>query len=204
MQQAFQDTASPAAATVPSNYQRVQLNTLGRYMLANRSEFACEVFAMSPGDLVVRAPDSGKLGEQVILYLDHIGRIQGEVDDVGEEGFVVRFDATKRKRDVLAAKLTWLANRHELSLPEDRRHDRIIPLVPIVFIILDDGRAFNALLSELSLSGAAVEIDVRPAIGTRITLGKMSSRVVRHSDEGIALEFANVQRRDTLESFLRR
>ncbi|MEO0498457.1 MAG: PilZ domain-containing protein [Pseudomonadota bacterium] len=186
------------------NYQRVQLNTLGRYMLANRSEFACEVFAMSPGDLVVRAPVAGEPGERVILYLDHIGRIQGEVDDVYDDCFVVAFDATKRKRDVLAAKLTWLANRHELSLPEDRRHDRIIPLDPIVDIILDDGRAYKARLTDLSLSGAAVEIDVRPALGTRIMLGKMASRVVRHSHDGIALEFANVQRRDTLESFLRR
>ncbi|MEM1365726.1 MAG: PilZ domain-containing protein, partial [Pseudomonadota bacterium] len=173
-------------------------------MLENRSEFACEVFAMSPGDLVVRAPVAGKLGEKVILYLDHIGRIQGNVKDVADDGFVVGFDATNRKRDVLAAKLTWMANRHEMSLPEDRRHDRIIPLDPIVDIILQDGRAYKSRLTDLSLSGAAVEIDVRPAIGTRITLGKMSSRVVRHFDDGIALEFANVQRRDTLESFLRR
>ncbi|MEO0637199.1 MAG: PilZ domain-containing protein [Pseudomonadota bacterium] len=186
------------------DFNRVQLNTLGRYMLANRSEFACEVFAMSPGDLVVRAPVAGQLGEDVILYLDHIGRIQGKVGEVIEDGFLVEFDATKRKRDVLAAKLTWLANRHELSLPEDRRHDRIIPLDPIVDIILEDGRSYKARLTDLSLSGAAVEIDVRPAIGQRITLGKMSARVVRHSDDGIALEFANVQRRDTLESFLRR
>lgn len=186
------------------DFQRVQLNTLGRYMLANNSEFACEVFAMSPGDLVVRAPVAGKPGERVILYLDHIGRIQGEVGAVNEDCFVVEFDATQRKRDVLAAKLTWLANRHELSLPEDRRHDRIIPLDPIVDIILEDGRAYKARLTDLSLSGAAVEIDVRPALGTRIMLGKMSSRVVRHSHDGIALEFANVQRRDTLESFLRR
>ena len=32
--------------------------------------------------------------------------------------------ATPRKRDKLAAQLTWLANRHILNLPEDRRHGR--------------------------------------------------------------------------------
>lgn len=203
MNQAVAERAAKSAVST-ADFQRVQLNTLGRYMLANRSEFACEVFAMSPGDLVVRAPVAGKPGERVILYIDHIGRIQGEVDTVSEDGFVVSFDATKRKRDTLAAKLTWLANKHELSLPEDRRHDRIIPLDPIVDIILDDGRSYKARLTDLSLSGAAVELEVRPALGKRITLGKMSAQVVRHFDDGIALEFANVQRRDTLESFLRR
>ena len=38
--------------------------------------------------------------------------------------------ATPRKRDKLAAQLTWLANRHILSLPEDRRHGRIVPRNP--------------------------------------------------------------------------
>ena len=39
--------------------------------------------------------------------------------------------ATARKRDKLAAQLTWLANRDILNLPEDRRHDRIVPRNPI-------------------------------------------------------------------------
>ena len=38
--------------------------------------------------------------------------------------------ATPRKRDKLAAQLTWLANRHILGLPEDRRHGRIAPRNP--------------------------------------------------------------------------
>ena len=40
--------------------------------------------------------------------------------------------ATPRKRDKLAAQLTWLANRSTLGLPEDRRHDRIVPRNPML------------------------------------------------------------------------
>jgi hypothetical protein len=173
-------------------------------MLTNGMENACEVWAMSPGDLAVRAAVKGAPGEAVILYIDHIGRIQGTIEQTDDDGFEVTFNASSRKRDKLAAKLTWLANRHELNLPEDRRHDRIVPIDPIVDVIMSDDRAYKGRLTDLSLSGAALNLEVRPAIGTRVTIGQMAARVVRHSEEGIAVEFAAVQRRDTLESFLRR
>ena len=45
----------------------------------------------------------------------------------------------------------------------------------------------------MSISGAAVKIDVRPALGTEVTLGRMRARVVRHFPEGIAVQFADIQ-----------
>ncbi|RYD29797.1 MAG: PilZ domain-containing protein, partial [Sphingomonadales bacterium] len=99
----------------------------------------------------------------------------------------------------LAAQLTWLANRHELDLPEDRRHDRIQPRNPFIDITLDDGRQYKVRIIDLSLSGAAVKSTVRPAIGSRIVIGTMQGRVVRHLEEGLAIEFAAVQQRETLE-----
>ena len=47
---------------------------------------------------------------------------------------------------------------------------------------------------------AAVEIDVKPALGTPVTLGTMRGRVVRHFEDGVAVEFASLQRPDTLET----
>jgi c-di-GMP-binding flagellar brake protein YcgR len=60
-------------------------------------------------------------------------------------------------------------------------------------ILLEDGRRYNCKITDISLSGAAVEIDVRPALGTPVTLGRMRARVVRHFPDGIAVEFASVQ-----------
>jgi len=45
---------------------------------------------------------------------------------------------------------------------------------------------------------------VKPAIGTVLWLGRMRGRVVRHFDEGVAIEFAIVQTRDSLEEYLGR
>ena len=46
---------------------------------------------------------------------------------------------------------------------------------------------------DISLSGAAIELAVRPAMGTPVTLGRMRARVVRHFQDGVAVEFASAQ-----------
>ena len=93
----------------------------------------------------------------------------------------------------MAAQLTWLANKDILNLPEDRRHERVVPDIRHSSIVLEDGRRYNCKITDISLSGAAVEIEVRPALGTPISLGRMRARVVRHFSDGIAVEFASVQ-----------
>ena len=82
---------------------------------------------MSPGGMALIAPIAGQPGERVIAYVDHLGRLEGKVARVLENGFAMTIGATLRKRDKLAAQLTWLANRQILNLPEDRRHDRFTP-----------------------------------------------------------------------------
>src|SRR5712664_556194 len=122
-------------------FQRVRVNLLGRYMLADRREFPCQVTDMSPGGMALIAPVAGQVGERVIAYVDHVGRLEGVVARPLPNGFAMTIAATLRKRDKLAAQLTWLANRHILGLPEDRRHDRIIPKNPRTTMIMPDGKA---------------------------------------------------------------
>ena len=174
-------------------FQRVKISVLGRYMLANRSEFPCQVLEMSPGDAVVIAPATGSLGERVIAYLDHLGRIEGAILDPIDGGFVMDVVASTRKRDKMAAQLTWLANKDLLNLPEDRRHERVVPDNRHSTVVLDDGRRYNCKIIDISLSGAAIELAVRPAMGTPVTLGRMRARVVRHFQNGVAVEFAAAQ-----------
>ncbi len=81
-----------------------------------------------------------------------------------EDGFVISITATVRKREKLAAQLTWIANKHELGLPEDRRHDRLTPRQTRTELTLEDGKTYPCRLMDLSLSGAAVDIDIRPPI----------------------------------------
>ena len=180
-------------------FQRVRVNLLGRYMLADRREFPCQVTDMSPGGMALIAPVAGKVGERVIAYVDHVGRLEGVIARPLPNGFAMTIGAILRKRDKLAAQLTWLANRHILGLPEDRRHGRIVPRNPVGRLILPNGLNIACRVIDISESGAAIATDQRPEIGTLVTIGKTPGRVVRHLEEGFAIEFMRVQHPDLLE-----
>ena len=180
-------------------FQRVKVNLLGRYMMADRREFPCQVVNMSPGGIAVIAPVTGAPGERIIAYVDHLGRLEGHIARVFQNGFAMTISATARKRDKLAAQLTWLANRQVLSLPEDRRHGRVTPRNPIARLIMPNGLNVSCRIIDVSESGAGVATDQRPPVGALITLGKVQGRVVRYLDDGFAVEFTRLQHPDSLE-----
>src|SRR3974390_1210583 len=137
-------------------FQRVHVNLLGRYMLPDRREFPCQVVNMSPGGMALIAPVAAQPGERVIAYVDHLGRLEGHVARCFDNGFAMTITATSRKRDKLAAQLPWLANRHILGLPEDRRHGRIVPRNPLARLILPNGINVSCRIIDVSQSGAAI------------------------------------------------
>jgi hypothetical protein len=180
-------------------HQRVRVNLLGRYMLADRREFPCQVVNMSPGGMALIAPVSGEVGERVIAYVDHLGRLEGGIARHLQNGFAMTISATARKRDKLAAQLTWLANRRILNLPEDRRHGRIVPRNPAANLIMPSGINVGVRIIDISLSGAGVATKYRPEVGSAVTLGRIAGRVVRHLEDGFAMEFTRLQHPDSLE-----
>ena len=196
-------TQRPAPRPEQGVFQRVPINMQGRLMLANYEEFECMVIDMSPGDMYVTCPGRPRANERVVAYIDHLGRVEGHVQTVDARGFTMSINATERKREKLAAQLTWLANKQTLGLPEDRRHERVAPRSTRSELGLEDGRVYPCRIIDLSMSGAAVEIDVRPAMGTPVRLGNMRGRVVRHFQEGVAIEFASQLSRENFNAALR-
>src|SRR3984893_2456224 len=180
-------------------FQRVRVDLLGRYMRPGRRQFPCQVMNMSAGGMALIAPVAGEPGERVIAYVDHLGRLEGVIARQFENGFAMTIAATMRKRDKLAAQLTWVANRHILSLPEDRRHGRITPRNPAGRLILANGVNIAVRVIDISESGAAISTTERPDIGSPVTIGKTPGRVVRHLEDGIAIEFTRLQHSDFLE-----
>ncbi len=197
-----QPSAPQTKQYVEGAFQRVSVKLSGRLMLSNHEEYDCTALDMSPGDLVMRCDAVPRKGERIIAYLDHVGRIEGSVARLGEGTFVLQIVAPERKRSKLAAQLTWIANKHELGLPEDRRHDRIEPRRTRTTLALEDGSIQPCRLIDLSSSGAAVDVENRPPIGTAVVVGTIRGRVVRHFQEGVAVEFMGIQTRESLSEFL--
>ena len=179
-------------------HQRVKVALLGRYMLSSHREYPCQSLDMSPGGLSLIAPVPAAEGERVVVYLDHIGRVEGNMVRSIPNGFAMTVGATIRKRDKLAAQLTWLANRGVLGLPEDRRHERLAPKNARSMLITEDGVEHECRVLDVSLSGAALNITLDLPIGTPVTLGRSQARVVRHFEKGLAIEFSRPQNIDAL------
>ena len=114
------------AAEERRRFQRVRVHLLGRYMLPDRREFPCQIINMSPGGLAMLAPGIGNVGDRVIAYLDHIGRVEGKITRIIDNGFAMSVGATPFGCSACAfanAALTVSAVRSRRPLPaEPARH----------------------------------------------------------------------------------
>ena len=195
---------APIDAADRRRHSRVKVNLLGRCMFDNRRECPVQVVNFSPGGASIISPYSGAPGENVIAYIDHIGRIEGTIIRLIEGGFAMSVNASARKRDKLADILTWLANRHVLNLPEDRRHTRKQTKKRDAMVTLPDGSTHSVMVIDMSLSGAGLSSKLRPEIGTRVHLGRLAGRVVRHFDDGFAIEFLRVMSEAAIEKTIQK
>lgn len=180
-------------------HQRVKVLLSGRFMREDRQEFPCQTINMSPGGVALMSNLPPRVGEQVVAYVDHLGRLEGRCTRIFDNGFAMTISATLRRRDKLADQLTWFANRGTLGLPEDRRHERFELRNPRSKLTLPDGSVVECRVLDVSLSGAAIATKLRIPLGSPVTIGRTPARVVRYLENGFALEFSRVQNLDTLE-----
>ncbi|HYJ59578.1 MAG TPA: PilZ domain-containing protein [Methyloceanibacter sp.] len=193
-------TNRPMVKIVPDRrrHRRVPVDVSGRFMREDKHEYPCQVVNMSAGGMAILAPVACDNGERIVAYLENLGRIEGVVVRSFEGGFAVRIVASLHKRERIANLLTWLVNQQSLGLSEERKHERIVPRVNASKLILPDGAVHNCRVTDVSMSGASVASAVKPEAGTMVILGRMRARVVRHHEQGVGLQFAELQDPDSL------
>jgi hypothetical protein len=171
---------------------RVKVRLGGKFMLEDRREFPCVTIDVSPGGIAFASEESAGLGETVVAYLGQIGRVQGIVRRQFGGGFAISMKLPPLKREKLAEQLTWLANRHQLGMPEDRRHERIQARHPHTTLTLPSGRECLAKIIDFSRSGAALSVATTPDFGAAVTVGSTRAEIVRAFSGGVAVEFVRV------------
>ena len=170
-------------------FQRVPVSLFGRYMLESKDEFPCQTIEMSPGDMLLHAPMKPSLGEQVVVYLDDLGRFAGPCVRLTDAGFALMLNLPVGKRDKLADQLTWFANRNSFGIADDRRHERIVPVMRRAVLRTPDDREIIVSIQDISLSGAGLESELRPPLGSHVVVGSTPTVVVRHFEGGFACAF---------------
>ena len=183
--------------------QRVRVSLAGRYMLEDRREFVCQTLDISPGGVALLAPLHGPLASRVVVYIDQLGRVEGIIARLIDGGFALSLQTPLLKREKLADRITWLANRHDLGMPEDLRHERIVPSNARSTLKLLNGHEYLIGIRDISRSGVAVIGDVRIPIGTAVIVGNTRGQVVRLFADGLAVEFQRTLSAETFDENVR-
>lgn len=174
-------------------HKRYALALLGRFMRADRHEYACRLQDISVGGASISSPVQPEIGEQIVIYLEELGGLEGEVTRHLEGGFAISLRATRHRREKLAARITWLVNRAELGGLEAREHERTAPDQNQNTLKIGDDITLVVSIIDVSLSGANIATEVRPPVGTEVQLGKLRAKVMRHHERGIGVRFLDIQ-----------
>lgn len=192
-------TATPAGGPIGP----VRQTLFGRFMLPDMSEHACQVQGISIDGATFLTSAQVAPGLAIVAYLEEVGRIEATSAESVVGGFNVTFALTGARRDRFETRLRFLVQKESGQSIEDRRHTRYEPREKQSQITMPDGREYLCEVVDISLSGAAVKVNVMPSLGTYLLLGKMRGRVVRYLDNGIAIEFVKLMERGTLNETVR-
>ena len=109
--------------------------------------------------------------------------------------------ATQRKRDNLAARIQLLMARNDLAESDERTSPRT-PTTGMGTMMLADVTVLECPMLDVSGSGISIVAPIKPMVGTEVIFPNERAVIVRHHDEGVALEFVN-QRLEVEDAFKR-
>ena len=170
-------------------FVRVQVDLVARlFVPGDGREAKCKVVDLSPGGAQLACEFVPAADTNIILYIDGFGRFEGLVVRPDESTFGVKFNCSALKRERVAEQLTLYMNRGEVDESLLRRHDRT-PTKGFARFTRANGDILACEVVDLSLSGVSLKTDARPPLGEVVLIGQMAGKVVRHHEEGIAIEF---------------
>jgi hypothetical protein len=71
----------------------------------------------------------------------------------------------------------------------DRRSTPRIKTDQQTVLTLESGESIACEILDISLTGASVKIDPKPALGVKVTVGRMVGKVVRRHEKGVGIVF---------------
>jgi hypothetical protein len=176
-------------------YFRAGVRLAGRVLNEAQNEFDCRTEDVSPGGARLTATTPVKHGENIVIYLNDLGRTPAKVVRVGpmtDRGgeFGVIFDISDYKREKIADRLCWALNRGLFEETEERRTPRKEASGDSVDVILEDGTRLPCEMADFSLLGCSLRTtQARPRIGEWVQVGMTHGRVARYFGDGFAVDF---------------
>lgn len=189
---AAQRFANRRTAPERRRFRRFEIVVGGRMLDPLGREHDCRTLDLSPGDMRLAAPIAVDVGQRVVVYLEHFGRVAGAVARRGgDDDFAVIFDASVHKREKLAEQLTWRVNQERLGLSADdatlkpRWNGDVNP----TRIELENGDVIEGQILDFSLAGVTVRALRMPPLGAWVRVSGTYGRVSRAIEGGFAVDF---------------
>ena len=178
-------------------HRRVLWQVPVRGLTGSGEEFACNTVDVCAGGLRINLARPLEKGENLVLYIEDIGRIEGVIVRVlNEIGYAIEFRVPPRKREKIADALTWLVNKDRLGLSDERIAERR-PATGQVIAIHGKGVAIACAIADVSLFGVALKTSgPRPMIGDRVQIGERAGTCVRYIEGGFAVDFRTLHGTD--------
>lgn len=172
---------------------RIEIPLKARFLTSDGKEHACLVANISAGGALLRTKHPPKKGERIVIYIDSVGRFEASVARSGKYSFAVSYTGRREKFTRNADVLTEVVNsgkrQHDRRIAPRIRHDSH------ALVTLANGEQKNCAILDISLTGAAIEIDPRPPLGSMLTLGRMAAKVVRRHEKGVGVLFTGPAQR---------
>jgi hypothetical protein len=149
----------------------------------------CFVTNLSVGGAGLWCEQALPMEAPLVLYIDGFGRFEGTATraENGEAG--VKFACQEAKRRRLEDDLIAFVQGGMKPVTRLRRSERAITNVPIGHFRREGGEAIPCEVHDISLRGAALKTRQRPAVGEVVHLGQTRGWVVRHTGDGIGVQF---------------
>ena len=180
-----------ASAAIPDKrkYERISLSLKGQlFDPGNETEIGCELINLSAGGAALKSDFELPAGKHMILYIEGFGRYEGTIVIHSNGVHALHFTIGDLKRKRLAEMLHQFVARGLPGVTELRRYARTTSSSSGE-IVRENGDRLSCDILDISLDGASLKTDGRPAIGEVVALGRSLGRVVRHHRHGIAIQY---------------
>lgn len=185
---------------------RLVADMSGRYFLKRwsnsniKSAVYCRAQRISADTVTFVGLAGGDKGDHAHIAIEHFGRLSGRIQRAIGTVLMMKIEMPERDRLKLAAKIHYHQRKRVYGLGEPRRGARFKPANPNSMIVLESGMTVDCYVLDISVTGAAIASSCVPPVGTVLAIGRIVSKVVRHMDEGFAVQFVKPESAETLEA----
>ena len=173
-------------------HERIATALAGKFFVpAEQATLDCQVINLSAGGAGVQCAEPPPLNTFVVLYIDGFGRFECVATRFVDGELGLRFVCKEAKRQRLLQDLASYVNNGTTNGTLLRRHPRA-PSISVGYFSRPNGELARCDVLDISLQGVSLRTDSRPPLGEVINLGRTWGRVIRHHEDGIAVQFVEL------------